>query len=1140
MKTASALFDYSKQTEEELSFTEGEKFNVYDLNDPDWLLVSDINRTSFGFIPANYIKIDSPENQQTSYAPVVSPGALAPPPVHPSLVHKPLTPSKDLSSKDLSPKVLPQQELNLESEDEEAPPPMPSRPPTETSPTKSIVRTPTNNDLENEEDTGESQGHKFDGEFFTWYIDEVDGRKKRPVVLSIGQGLIIMKPNTSNPKKLKLKSASSLDNQWRVKDLSSFSNEKKHLFLELNSPSASVELHTGSKDVAEAIVSILADLKGAESAKGLREVARAAKAETGSKNRKVGLLMFDFQAQGEDELMCREGDEVYIINESKSKDWWMCENVDTGKQGVVPSSYIEITGTANLDRLTDAPQRRKSAKESGSSSKGRIVEKSGRSERHHHRGRDEREKIREKDRLQRDKQTTKNDDKADKSMPNYHRVRTWIDSSGSFKVEAEFLGCIEGKIHLHKTNGVKIAVGATKLCLEDLEYVEKVTGTSLESYKEEVQKQNLKRSKSKSSGVTSGSVGQSATAAINDIPPPQPSRPKATTALTQNDPDYDWFEFFLQCGVDIGNCQRYTLNFNREQMDDKILQDITPSLLRTLGLREGDILRVMKFLDAKFDRKKVEEQVAPPGGLFSEPTGALKNNNSSTDISKVNASALPSPLKQDVSQHPKSDHLPVNNSKIEDDAWAVKPAARSSEDLLKSNPQPQTPQYTGALQDLVNIKPLESNAPPSSADKPMPQLPHEKLPSAPALTPIKTGPLIQPGQQFFVQKTGDGVASQPTGLIPVPTGGLIPIQPTGFMPITAQPTGFVPIQQTGMAPQFTFGIIPLQAGAATFTGQVTGGQPSMPQTSFGQSFQPSIVPLQSGIVTMPPTSFGQPMSLQQTGPLVPVQRTGSYPVTSFGSQPQQGPMVPLQRTGGTQLTGGFVPQSNFGQQITGGFMNSNTGNASQNNFGQPTMNQQLTGGLPPVSFGGAPNTFQPNFGQNSFQTGNQPSFQTGNQPNFQTGNQPNFQTQPTFGQPNSQPQSFGFNGMPQQNSMGNLQAQSSFGQPYGNVNNFQSQPSFPPNNFGNFQQQNMNQMTNAFQTTSISSPPTYNQPQQGFPPTSFGQQPQFDGFNSQPFQNQPLQSQPTGAGFGNAPLQSQQTGRRANLQAATADNPFGL
>ena len=36
----------------------------------------------------------------------------------------------------------------------------------------------------------------------------------------------------------------------------------------------------------------------------------------------------------------------------------------------------------------------------------------------------------------------------------------------------------------------------------------------------------------------------------------------------------------------------------------------------------------------------------------------------------------------------------------------MKPAARSSEDLLKPSPQPQTPQYTGALSDLVNIKPV--------------------------------------------------------------------------------------------------------------------------------------------------------------------------------------------------------------------------------------------------------------------------------------------------------------------------------------------------------------------------------------------------------------------------------------------------
>lgn len=1175
LKTAAALYDYDKQTEDELSFAEGEIFQVYDLNDPDWILVGDANKQSFGFVPSNYIDLNGqaqappPQTQPQQKQPVPI-SNFAPPPVHKDRtvspeaepfenhVPEPSSARPPAVSQTYSYEQSPyrQREVDVDGNDdeEEAPPPMPSRPVVAAD--KPVPELPPSGQNEREEDlhTG-GQEHKFDGEFFTWYIDEVDGRKKRSVVFSIGQGMIIIRPNTTSPKKLRLKSSSSsIDNQWRIKDLIDFSHEKKHVFLEFKNPKTSIELHAGSKDVAEAIMSIVGDLKGAESARGLKEVARASHASTGENNRKMGRLMFDFEAQGDDELMSREGDEVYIINETKSKDWWMCENIDSGRQGVIPSSYIEIIGTSNLDKLTDGPQRRKSNKRS--STKGRVVDNNKEHLHHHHnRGREERDKIREKDRIQRDrKHTSSKDEQNDKSMPNYHRVRTWIDSSGSFKVEAEFLGCVEGKIHLHKTNGVKIAVSATKLSIEDLEYVEKVTGTSLETYKQEVNKQMLKRSKSNkspsksgtnegSSGAINGSSGangamavtksHSATATINNITPPQPSRPKATTKVTTtSEPEYDWFEFFLQCGVDIGNCQRYTLNFNREQIDENILEDITPSLLRTLGLREGDILRVMKFLDNKFNRKKsTSEETAPTGGLFIDPNGALKNNSSSAEVSKVNASALPSPNKV-AEPAPKEAVAPVGltpSKQFEDDAWAVKPAARSTDDLLKPSSQPQTPQYTGSLQDLVNIKPLDLS---NNASRPVPPKQVDG-PSAPALAPVKTGTLIQPGQQFAVQKpistqaTGPLIPVQKTGLVPIPTGGLMTAQPTGFVPITAQPTGFIPIQATGiLQPQLTFGIVPLQTGNATFVPQKTGPQNGPPLTTFGQP-----------IVAMPQTSFGQPVFVQATGPL-PGQITGGLPQTSFNNQP----LVPIQRTGPSvvpaQRTGGFVPQSAFGQQITGGF--------AANQPPPNTFSQQLTGGLPQTSFGNPTggSLYNPVVQQ-------QPVATFGGQT---TGGFP----QTSFGQP--QQNGFSPFGQQQQQQPPQLQQATTF-----SLLPVQQQPTFPLvqqqptftlvpqqpafnqfaqqpqqtafNQFGQ-QQPNMNQLSNMFQNTNIAPVNNFAQPQQTYPNTSFGVQPQplFEGFN-----NQPLQSQPTGVGFGNAPLQTQQTGgRRANLSAATPDNPFGF
>ena len=50
--------------------------------------------------------------------------------------------------------------------------------------------------------------------------------------------------------------------------------------------------------------------------------------------------LYDFQAQGEDELTVMEGDDLWVI-EQEGDEWWKCRNA-RGDEGVVPASYIEV------------------------------------------------------------------------------------------------------------------------------------------------------------------------------------------------------------------------------------------------------------------------------------------------------------------------------------------------------------------------------------------------------------------------------------------------------------------------------------------------------------------------------------------------------------------------------------------------------------------------------------------------------------------------------------------------------------------------------------------------------------------------------------------------------------------------------
>ena len=51
--------------------------------------------------------------------------------------------------------------------------------------------------------------------------------------------------------------------------------------------------------------------------------------------------LYDFNADGDDELSVREGERLMVV-ERDGDEWWKCRNSD-GAEGVVPASYIEVS-----------------------------------------------------------------------------------------------------------------------------------------------------------------------------------------------------------------------------------------------------------------------------------------------------------------------------------------------------------------------------------------------------------------------------------------------------------------------------------------------------------------------------------------------------------------------------------------------------------------------------------------------------------------------------------------------------------------------------------------------------------------------------------------------------------------------------
>ena len=188
--------------------------------------------------------------------------------------------------------------------------------------------------------SGGDEPYRTPGGFHLYNINEmvsVMGKKKKmPTTLGINlkTGTILIAPERAQDDPAQ---------EWTADRMTHYSREGKHVFMELVRPSKSVDFHAGARDTAEEIVGALGELAGAVRAEGLREVIMAGS----QRGKRKGHVLYDFMAQGDDEVTVAAGDDVIILDHTKSDEWWQVRRLKNGKEGVVPSSYIEVTGIAS-------------------------------------------------------------------------------------------------------------------------------------------------------------------------------------------------------------------------------------------------------------------------------------------------------------------------------------------------------------------------------------------------------------------------------------------------------------------------------------------------------------------------------------------------------------------------------------------------------------------------------------------------------------------------------------------------------------------------------------------------------------------------------------------------------------------------
>ena len=191
-------------------------------------------------------------------------------------------------------------------------------------------------------------------------------------------------------------------------------------------------------------------------------------------------------------------------------------------------------------------------------------------------------------------------------MPNRANLRAWTDRSGTFKVDAEFLDVVEGKAHLHKTNGVKIAVPLEKLCPADIEFIKRKTNNSSPA----TSNSPTLSGRPRPGGAAAGGGGASA-ATLAAASAALASLPQGSGNFVYN--GFNWRDWLVEAGVSAGDAAIYAGSFVNEKMDRSILGDLDRDVLRAVGVSEGDIIRIRRHAASS-----TSAPPSRPGNLLAE------------------------------------------------------------------------------------------------------------------------------------------------------------------------------------------------------------------------------------------------------------------------------------------------------------------------------------------------------------------------------------------------------------------------------------------------------------------------------------------------------------------------------------------